>query len=261
MFKIRSLTFRISLATLVMMLLASAAPLLIAEETQPQKVVATTPWTAAFVAAAGHSGPLTVLAPYDLRHPPEYELRPSDIAAVADADLVVFAGYEVMTQKLKAAAGRNDITMLQITTVYTPAVLEKSISGIAERLGTQTEARRNISRLHGLLDEWRNEIMQAGLQGAPVVCHFFQQGLIKSLGFEIAGVFGPGPLEAKQIMQLSDLEVIGIIDNWHNDVGKPLRETMDTVPVVELINFPGHENTRSLRDVLEYNRRQMQALY
>lgn len=241
----------------VFILLVCTMAALPAEE---HRIVATTPWTAAFVRTAGFEGELNVLAPYELRHPPEYELRPSDIVAVSEADLIVFAGYEVMTQKLKAAGGKDDVKMIQITTAYAPPVIRQSVLAIADELGTRIKAEKNLKEIETFFDDWRAELQAAGWRGAKVLVHFHQQALTKALGFDILGVFGPGPLEAKQIMELSRLQPRCIIDNWHNDVGKPLRETMADTPVSSWINFPGHEGTRSLLDVLRYNRRRLSDL-
>jgi len=45
-----------------------------------------------------------------------------------------------------------------------------------------------------------------------------------------------------------------VVDNWHNEVAQPFRETLPGVPIVSFINFPGHGGTRTLLEVLSYNR-------
>ena len=54
--------------------------------------VASTTWTAAFADLAGVDE-ITVIAPATLRHPPEYELVPSDIVTIQNARFFVSAGY------------------------------------------------------------------------------------------------------------------------------------------------------------------------
>lgn len=49
----------------------------------------------------------------------------------------------------------------------------------------------------------------------------------------VAAVFGPGPLEARQIDEITRTEAVLIIDNGHN---------------------PGFEGTRTLLDIFEMNR-------
>ena len=71
-------------------LLVAALP---AQNAAPFRVVASTSWTAAFARAAGATDIVTI-APMELRHPPEYEIKPSDLAAVAAARFLVHSGYE-----------------------------------------------------------------------------------------------------------------------------------------------------------------------
>ena len=70
-------------------------------------------------------------------------------------------------------------------------------------------------------------------------------------------MFGPAPLEASELNKLAGKRPDFIIDNWHNDVGKPLLEVMPGIPAAVFINFPGHEDTQTLKDVLEYNREEL----
>ena len=79
------------------------------------------------------------------------------------------------------------------------------------------------------------------------------------LGFEVVGVFGPMPLEARQISELSNAGAELIIDNYHIDIGAPLRETLPSVSVADLINFPGVGGTVTLVDVLRENRKLLNA--
>ena len=99
------------------------------------RVVATNSWTAAFAAAAGATDIVT-LAPSGLRHPAEYELKPSDVEALKGANLIVYTGFEVMAKKLGDAASGQSIRMLRIDADYTSAVLRASIMAVADALGT-----------------------------------------------------------------------------------------------------------------------------
>jgi zinc transport system substrate-binding protein len=226
------------------------------EEVQP-KIMATTSWTAAFVRAAGYEDAIHVLAPYELRHPPEYELKPSDIAAVSEAEIIVFAGYEGMVSRIKEAVENTEAQMVRITTDYSLPVLEESISKLGDVLGTEAAAGKNVAELRDFYSSWKEEIAGGGDAAAEVICHFFQRPLAEELGFTVIGVFGPAPLEASELNKLAGNEPDFIIDNWHNDVGKPLLEVMPDVPAAVLINFPGHAGTERLIDVLKYNRKEL----
>ncbi len=224
----------------------------------PVRVVATNTWTAAFAAAAGATDIVT-LAPSALRHPAEYELKPSDVAALRGAGLIVYSGFEVMARKLADAAGSQSIRMLKIDADYTPAVIRASIGAIADALGTPEAGRRSIAELEAFLSSWKAELGAAGLGGSTIVVHVFQAPLMNELGFTVGGVFGPGPLEAAQIAALSQTGARLIVDNWHNEAGGPLRETMKSAGYASLINFPGADGTKTLLDVLKDDRVRLKA--
>ncbi len=224
----------------------------------PLRVVATTSWTAALATAAGATD-VTVLAPVELRHPAEYELKPSDIMALSGAGLIVSTGFEVMAKKLAEAAGARHVRVLQVDADYSLATMSRSLRAIAALTGTTAKAEESIRELASFLASWKGELKERGLLGAPVVVHVFQKPLMDELGFTVKGVFGPGPLEAAQIATLSASGAALIVDNWHNEVAGPLRETIPRARYVSCINFPGPDGTVSLLDVLADNRRRIDA--
>ncbi len=239
-----------------LLVLGLAGPL--GAQQQRMRVVATNTWTAAIAAAAGATDVVTI-APAGLRHPAEYELKPSDVAALKAADLVVFTGFEVMARKLADAADSQRIRLLQIRADYSLAGMRGAIMAIADVLGTQATARANVASLEGFIASWKAELGAEGLLGAPIVAHVFQQPLVLELGFTVKAVFGPAPLEAAQIAVLSSSKADFIVDNWHNEVAGPLRETMKASRYVSFINFSGPDGTVTLLDVLKANRARLKA--
>jgi hypothetical protein len=220
--------------------------------------VATTTWTAAFAIAAGIADVVT-LAPADLRHPAEYELKASDVAALKGADLIISNGFEVMAKRLAEAAGSQNIRILQIGADYSLATMRSSLLAIAAVAGTTAQARASIAKLEAFEASWKGELRAKGLLGAAILVHLFQQPLMEELGFTVKGVFGPAPLEAAQIARLSRERVSFIVDNWHNEVAAPLRETLPGARYSSLINFPGPDGTVTLLDVLADNRKRLAA--
>lgn len=221
-----------------------------------QNVVATNAWTAAFAEAAGAKN-VTVLAPFQMQHPTEYELRPGDIPRVMKADLIVFAGYETMIDKMRKGLHVDESKMLQIDTRYDLPTIRKSIMKIAERLGTKEQAEANIQQIETVIDEAKETLKKDGILNKPVLVHFFQKPLAKELGLQVAGVFGPAPPEARQIGDMSKTNAMLIIDNAHNPVGKPLKEVLPDAQLVSLLNFPGTHHTKTLLDVIRYNVQQL----
>lgn len=245
---IRRFSFLVSLAA-VAVITAVVAPTAFAQ----QRVLATTPWTAAFAGAAG-AAQVELLAPYEMRHPPEYELRATDLPRIERADLVVFAGYETMMERLQRVIGERNLRAVRINTTHTRAVLQESIMAIAAALGTERQAQANLSEIYRFLDDWAAEVRQLELDKRPVLSHMHQAGLLSELGVNVVGTFGPAPLEAQQIARLSAGAPAVIVDNWHNEVAQPFRETVAGVRIASFINFPGNAGTRTLLDVLGHNR-------
>lgn len=231
-----------------------------ADETESTPtVVASTSWTAAFALLAG-ADEVAVLAPYELSHPPEYELRPSDLRRVDEADLVIYAGYETMVERLAQAAGASEVPTLRIATVHSLPTITASVTAIAEAIGTEDRAAVRLAEVRSFLDAWRDDVAERALTDRPVIAHVHQRALAEELGMNVVGVFGPVPLEARQIDQLSRLEPVLIIDNGHNPVAAPLTETTNAVTVV-WYNFPGRDGTRSLLDVFRLNRAELDRAY
>jgi zinc transport system substrate-binding protein len=222
------------------------------------RVVATNSWTAALASAAGARS-VVVLAPSDLRHPAEYDLKPSDVLSLKGADLIVYTGFEVMARKLADAAGTQKIRTLQIGADYSLATMRASLMAIAAITGTPDAAAASMADIEAFITGWKAELRAAKVFGAPVLVHAFQLPLIAELGFTVKGVFGPAPLEAAQITRLSAEKVLLVVDNWHNEVATPLGETIPSAKPVSLINFPGPANTHTLLDVLGENRARLKA--
>ena len=214
--------------------------------------VASTEWTAAFARAAGILD-VTVLAPAASRHPAEYQLRPSDLRAVAAADALIFAGYEAMAARLRELA-RQEAIVVRIDTDYSLATLRRSLDALHAAGGTPAAAAASLRAIAEEYAAWRVELAVRGLAGAPALVHRFQEPLARELGFDVVAVFGPLPPQAAALASLADAEVALIIDNHHNAVAAPLAEIHAPAPVVAFLNFPGAAGTATLLDVVRHNR-------
>ncbi len=220
-------------------------------------VVASTEWTAAFARAAGIEE-IRVLAPAASRHPAEYQLRPSDLRAVAGASALVFAGYEAMAARLQELAPRR-AAVLRIDTDYSLATLRRSLMALQAAGGDPAAAAGSLQAIAKEYAAWRAELAARGLAGAPVLVHRFQEPLARELGFDVAAVFGPLPPQAAALASLAEPPATLIIDNHHNAVAAPLVEMHAPAPVVAFLNFPGTAGTATLLDVVRHNRRLLAA--
>jgi zinc transport system substrate-binding protein len=99
------------------------------------RVVASTSWTAAFAKAAGAKDIVTI-APFELRHPPEYEIKPSDLLLVAGADFLVHSGYERFAKQLAETAGSQGLKILPVYTDNIPTSFKEEARKLAQAFGT-----------------------------------------------------------------------------------------------------------------------------
>lgn len=215
-------------------------------------VVATNSWTAAYARAAGAVNVVT-LAPMEMSHPVEYELRAVDVPVIMHARLIVYAGYETMVKRLTSGMELKTEVLLKIETDYDMATIEKSVMEIAQRLGTEKIALQNLDSIRHLMLESRAQFDKTGMNATPVLVNFFQQSIVKEMGFNIAGVFGPASLEANDIDRMAKINSAFIIDNEHNPVGKPIHAARPGMEYRQLLNFPGLHQTTTLQEVIKYN--------
>jgi zinc transport system substrate-binding protein len=222
-----------------------------------QSVVVTNGWTASFASLAGAEN-VQILAPYEMKHPPEYEISLKEMQMVADADYLIFAGYETMMSRIKVALGdESDLALIQITTVNSQKMIHESVMKIAVALGTETEAEKNLKEVDIFFDLWRSDLTLHKELLNSVAVHFHQQGLAASLGFNPALVFGPAAPSLSETRTVLNEKPMLIIDNYHNPVSAFFLEMKEKPAIVQWINFPGSEGTTSLFDVLEYNRNEL----
>lgn len=219
-------------------------------------IIASTSWTAAFAEAAGAKN-VKVIAPFEMQHPSEYEIKPGDIPSIMNAGLIIYGGYEIMVKRLKQGLNIDDKRLLRIDTSYDMAAIENSVMSIARKLGTEETAVKNIDEIRTLYEDARKQLNVKELNDANVLVHFFQQSMINELGLNTVAVFGPAPPEARQIVELANKEVDMIIDNGHNPVGTSLKEVLPRASYLLLLNFPGENKTRTLSDVIRYNLNQI----
>lgn len=220
------------------------------------KIVTTNSWTAAFVSASGSGS--EQIASSEMQHPPEYELKPSDVIKIRDAGLLVYAGYEVMMKTVFESLKKPENQLLRIETGYTPEIVEKSVNAIAEKTGNSDTGKKFIASYKNDFASAVEELKKSGLYGAPVLVQFHFRQLAEALGFEILAVFGPAPLGVSQIAEFGRLKPALIIDNAHNPLASPLAE-ITGARITELVNFPGFTDKDgtvtpdSLKGMLSYN--------
>lgn len=238
-------------ALLVALCLAPGLFAQAASETTASTVASTT-WTAAFADLAGVDD-VTAIAPAELRHPPEYELVPSDMAALAKAGYFVYAGYERMMGTISEGVESETRVDIRITTENDRA----NVAEMAELIASHTGTTPRYESYVALIDEARARIAELGLGQIPVACHQMQVPLATDLGLNVVYTFGGNEVTASQIADAASSGWGLIIDNVHNPVSAPLEE-VSGAPVAVWRNFPETIGRGALEDMARAN---IEALY
>ena len=236
-------------AAVVLLYLLLPATQLSAQTGRP-RVTASTAWVAAIAEAAG-AEVLRVLAPIELRHPAEYDFRPSDVRHAVDADWLVWAGYEGFMRNLLQAVEFPAERVLRVHTNNSPPVLREVVGGLAADLGTEAAFIRWQAELDALAREIEANAVAAGVDQIRLAVHEHHRVVAEWLGYNIVATFGPGELTPTALRQVLAEEPQLIIDNWHMPSGEVLQG--DGREYHALINFPGRAGTESLLDVLRFN--------
>jgi ABC-type Zn uptake system ZnuABC Zn-binding protein ZnuA len=213
-------------------------------------IIASTSWVAAIADAAGGRD-IRVLAPADLRHPPEYELKPSDLQAVSRASVIVYGGWEMFAQKLAETAGGAGIQVIKVHTANSPDNLKAEAGRLAGLFGTTPQYEAWKRRFDLLLEDLRAKIQNAGPAYRAVV-HRAQLPFARWAGLEIAAEYGPSELSPAEILRLVHTRPLLVVDNYHGPVARAVAEASGA-RYVELLNFPGKDGTKTLEDMFRYN--------
>ncbi len=241
-------------------LFAAALVLLIsfagAKEKKEKKgpaIVASTSWSAAFADIAGIDE-VTAIAPANLRHPPEYEITVQDIVKVQDSDIFIFAGFERMMQTLTKALTSDDKNakpqQIKITLDNSIATVSSETRKIAAITHTEAENEKRLAAYVKVIEDGKKKFSKKPVR---VLCNKNQTYLARDLGFEIAGIFGPGPVTSEQILDAQENKYDLIIDNVHNPVGSPLAEVAPDAKYIIWRNFPEKVEHDSLIKVVKAN--------
>jgi len=237
---------------LIACLAVMAAASLPAQSGPALRVIASTSWTAAFARAAGATDILTI-APFELQHPPEYELKPSDLKAVAGARFLVYSGYEKFAARLAETAGTDGLAIVQVYTDNIPATFKTEARKLAVLFGI-LPAYETWAASFDTMTQAMKERVATAFPDRRVVAHKYLKTYAEWLGFEVVGTFGPGESSPSVLLELVRAKPVLVIDNYHNPSGKSVAEALG-VPLVTLINFPGKDGTRTIEDVFTYNER------
>ncbi len=216
-------------------------------------VVASTSLAGAIAKASG-AKEVRILTPGETRHPPEYDLRPSDLLKFEGADIVIYGGYERMVQKLLEASKNKNIHAIQIETETSPENLVNQVRKISKLLGTQKQAQAWEIGFSQKLNILKKKI--SFISGRKAVAHRFAQPFAKWAGLHLLRIVTPGELTPKVIAEAVMMRPELVVDISHFPNAKVIAENAGC-KYIQVINFPGVENTKTLEDLFEYNTSQL----
>jgi zinc transport system substrate-binding protein len=208
--------------------------------------------------------------------PGHYDVKPSEIEALANSKALIIHNYQQNYQNIVGAieAAENPdliITVLNVTGNWmVPAVQAEGVGKIAQALGEiypenaayyQGNATEREQAILSYGEDVKNELQEAGVEGVKVICAAMQEGCVRWAGFDIVATFGrPEDLTPTQVGELIDQArgagVALVIDNLQSGsatLGASMEQDIEAIPVT-ISNFPGGlENTETWEKAIDKN--------
>jgi len=214
-----------------------------------QTVVASTSLAGAIAQAAG-AKEVRVLTPPEMKHPPEYELKPSDLNKLDGANAVIYAGYERMVERLAAASGNKNLLVIKIDTTTSPENLIAQTKKVAATLHTEKEQQIWEKSFIEKLKELKTRL--APLSGKSAVVHFHAKPFAQWAGLSIVQVIPPGELSLKAVTDAVAKQPEVVVDILHLPAAKVVADNAHCRYAL-VINFPAIQGTATLADIFEFN--------
>ena len=208
--------------------------------------------------------------------PGHYDVKTSDIVALANSKALFIHDYQQNFQNVAGAieAAENTdlvITVLNVTGNWmVPTVQAEAVDKIAQALGEidpenatyyQEEAAERAGDILAHGDVVKDRLEDAGVEGVKVICAEMQQGFVRWAGFNVVATFGrPEDLTPAQVGQLiveaQEAGVALVIDNLQSGsttLGTSVQQDIEAIPVT-ISNFPGGlENTETWEKAIDKN--------
>lgn len=208
--------------------------------------------------------------------PGHYDIKPSDIVALANSQALFIHTYQQNYENIAGAieaAENPDLIIMAINVTgnwMTPPVQAEAVDKIAQVLGEidqenvayyQERAAERVQAILAKGGEVRNRLQEAGVEGVKVICADMQEGFVEWAGFDVVATYGrPEDLTPAEMKELIDTAkeagVALVIDNLQSGaatVGAAMEQDIEAIPVT-ISNFPGGlENTETWEKAIEKN--------
>ncbi|MEV6572432.1 ABC transporter substrate-binding protein [Streptomyces sp. NPDC051577] len=200
-------------------------------------VVVTTTWEGALAKAAGVGDP-KVIVPQSVHHAPDYDPKPSDLAAVAKADFVLYAPFEPYAAKIKEAAGSR-AKLVEVNLDNDPEKAKAEVARLAALFGTEGAAARWTASFDTEYAALVKDVQSArpGGKSPSVVSQVFTTWAAKLSGATPVGTYGPEAVTPAQLAELSAKKPALVLNNAHMTTGVVLPDS--GAKQVEIVNYPG----------------------
>ncbi|MEV6138950.1 zinc ABC transporter substrate-binding protein [Nocardia sp. NPDC051990] len=203
------------------------------------KVVATTAWEAAFAKAAGVES-VKVIVPASVHHAPDYDPKPSDLTAVAEADFVLYASFEPFAGKIKEAAG-SKAKLIEVNLDNSADKVTAQVKSLGTEFGTSDHADPWVTAFAAEYDKLGKDIRAAwpGSKQPTVVAQVFSTWAAQLAGADIVGTYGPEAVTPGQLAGLAAEKPDFVFDNAHMSTGAVLPDS--GAKQVSIVNYPGQD--------------------
>ncbi|MEJ8655785.1 metal ABC transporter solute-binding protein, Zn/Mn family [Streptomyces sp. MS1.AVA.4] len=202
-------------------------------------VVVTTTWEGAFAKAAGAED-VTVIVPQSVHHAPDYDPKPSDLAAVAKADFVLYAPFEPYAEKIKEAAG-SKAELVEVNLDNDADKVNAEVARLGKLFGTEDAAATWKTTFVTEYAKLSKDLKAAwpGGKRPDVVSQVFTAWAAKLAGATTVGTYGPEAVTPAQLAELSRKKPLLILANAHMSTGTVLPDS--GAEQVKIVNYPGDD--------------------
>ena len=265
------------LSTVLLLCILAASlstPILVTGEGKPVVLATTSVLSSIVRDLAGDRVVVEVIASPSIC-PAHYDIKPSDVEKVREANLILRHGIEPWIEDLVKASGSNAPIITVKGPWNTPGFLREKYIAVANALNEYLgiNVSMDLERCLRVINEtskWLKSFAEEnGFTGTPVVAMEWQKDFLSFLGFNIVASYGPPekvtPKQYEEIiMNATEKNALLIVDNLQSgtELGRKIASEINGVEVA-LTNFPGTApGLDNMTEVMKYNVQLLaQALY
>jgi len=208
--------------------------------------------------------------------PGHYDVKPSDIEALADCKALFIHNYQQNYENVTGAveAAQNPDLIIKVIDItgnwMVPAVQAEAVDKIAQALSEidpenaayyEENAAERTQAILAKGEEVQGELLGAGLEGVKVICAEMQAGFVGWAGFNITATYGrPEDLSVADVEQLVtdaiEAGVALVIDNLQSGATAASETMAQDIGAIQVTisNFPGGlENTETWEKAIDKN--------